>query len=635
MMIPALLLALLAQDPRPLPPAYSEVERGPNWIPATFQFGAYGTEKGKFVEPRAVAVGRENRVYVADTGNHRIQVFSIEGKLVGGWGGPGSEASQFLFPSGIAVSSAGEVFVADTGNHRIQVFDGQGMYLREIGRPGVGPEEFSAPAALAATKTQLLVAEADQARVQVFTLAGQFVRTIGGLRRATGVAGDDQGNVFVADGGAHRIARVDAKGETAAQWGQWGTPPALLASPAGLAWFDGRLFVADAANHRIQVFDRNGAYLYQWGRHPAFAHEGNGRLHGPWSIAVSPSGGYAVLCEPLEHRVQVFAIGAARAPRTFTDLPWWDALHARFHVAPKFTEPKGTRPTALTARLDPETHSVLFFDVEPRVPVFVGRIGIYGTRLGEFGDPAGLAADPSTGRFYVSERSNRRVQLLDLPRDPKTGTGFTAVPRAVAAWDLEPLLAGAGDGILPQRCSPGGIAVDADGRVYVVDEGNSAVLVFDRQMKLVRTILAPDRPSRFVDVAVAPGGKAVYVLDRFASKVRVFDAGGKALASWGTRAELPLPAGIAAGADGSLFVTDAGTHQILKFDPTGKLLLKWGSFGREASQFYSPRGISVVKADRVVVDDPGNHRGHVFTSTGEVVELFHMGGYAAPVAPTK
>jgi DNA-binding beta-propeller fold protein YncE len=61
-------------------------------------------------------------VYVADTYNHRIQVFSSGGTYLSQWGTSGSEPGEFSFPRGVAIDAAGNVYVADTGNHRVQKF---------------------------------------------------------------------------------------------------------------------------------------------------------------------------------------------------------------------------------------------------------------------------------------------------------------------------------------------------------------------------------------------------------------------------------------------------------------------------------------------------------------------------------
>ncbi len=93
---------------------------------------------GNLYGPRGVAVAPDGRVWVTDTGNHRVVSYGpmlSDAKIVGGKGsGPG----EFASPIGIAVSPSGEIFVADTGNKRIQVLGPDGTVRRALPFPGWG-----------------------------------------------------------------------------------------------------------------------------------------------------------------------------------------------------------------------------------------------------------------------------------------------------------------------------------------------------------------------------------------------------------------------------------------------------------------------------------------------------------------
>ncbi len=88
------------------------------------KWGKYGTTDGGFKSPTGIAVDSSaGKVYVADTANNRIQVFSSNGTFITKWGKYGLADGNLVSPTGIAVdSSAGKVYVADTANNRIQVF---------------------------------------------------------------------------------------------------------------------------------------------------------------------------------------------------------------------------------------------------------------------------------------------------------------------------------------------------------------------------------------------------------------------------------------------------------------------------------------------------------------------------------
>ncbi|MCA9858956.1 MAG: 6-bladed beta-propeller, partial [Thermomicrobiales bacterium] len=103
------------------------------------EFGAFGDtadaedaspEQGFFFGPRAIAVTGDE-IYVVDTGNERVQVFSPDGTFLRSWGGMGNGPTQFVEPVGIVVGPDGRVYVADSGNGRISVFQRDGTPIEQ------------------------------------------------------------------------------------------------------------------------------------------------------------------------------------------------------------------------------------------------------------------------------------------------------------------------------------------------------------------------------------------------------------------------------------------------------------------------------------------------------------------------
>jgi 4-amino-4-deoxy-L-arabinose transferase-like glycosyltransferase len=76
---------------------------------------------GHFFGPRGIAVSND-AIYVVDTGNERVQLFTRDGTFVDAWGGYGSAPDQLIEPVGIALGPDGNVYVADSGNARISIF---------------------------------------------------------------------------------------------------------------------------------------------------------------------------------------------------------------------------------------------------------------------------------------------------------------------------------------------------------------------------------------------------------------------------------------------------------------------------------------------------------------------------------
>ena len=93
------------------------------------QWGNRGDGQAEFKDPCGIAVGPSGEVFVADTWNHRVQVFSPAHAFTREWGG-------FFSPRGIAVDPSGSVFVADSGNNRIVRFSSSGAEGDRVGQEG-------------------------------------------------------------------------------------------------------------------------------------------------------------------------------------------------------------------------------------------------------------------------------------------------------------------------------------------------------------------------------------------------------------------------------------------------------------------------------------------------------------------
>lgn len=129
-------------------------------------FGSYGQEDGHLLEPAKLAV-RSNRLYVADRGAHRIQVWDVNTNTY-----VASIGREFAKPEAVA-TSADRLFVADSENHRIQVFDLTYRFMFAFGKKGKKNGQFDRPRDLVVHKCLLYVADSD--RIQVFTLEGVHV----------------------------------------------------------------------------------------------------------------------------------------------------------------------------------------------------------------------------------------------------------------------------------------------------------------------------------------------------------------------------------------------------------------------------------------------------------------------------
>lgn len=117
-------------------------------------------------------------LFVADTGNHRIQKFDLNGNLIAEWGGFGTTTGHFDSPWGVT-SDGSFVYVTDTGNNRVQVFDLDGIFQYTFGDEGTSGGLFDEPRGTVTKDGWLYVVDTANNRVQVFTTSGRFAMAFG------------------------------------------------------------------------------------------------------------------------------------------------------------------------------------------------------------------------------------------------------------------------------------------------------------------------------------------------------------------------------------------------------------------------------------------------------------------------
>lgn len=85
-------------------------------------WGQHAMGGANFSLPRSIAIDAQDRIAVTDSLRHDIKYFDVQGKFIGHFGGAGRKPGSVSFPCGISVTSDGRVYVAERGNARVQVF---------------------------------------------------------------------------------------------------------------------------------------------------------------------------------------------------------------------------------------------------------------------------------------------------------------------------------------------------------------------------------------------------------------------------------------------------------------------------------------------------------------------------------
>lgn len=111
--------------------------------------GSAGPEEGQLFFPTSIAVDRQQNLYVSETGNFRVGIFSTEGLYLGKVGGIGTSMGKFARPKGIALDREDRLYVVDAAFQNVQVFDSDRRLLMFFGGSGGGPGQLFLPVDIA------------------------------------------------------------------------------------------------------------------------------------------------------------------------------------------------------------------------------------------------------------------------------------------------------------------------------------------------------------------------------------------------------------------------------------------------------------------------------------------------------
>jgi hypothetical protein len=480
--------------------------------------GVLGTNNGtgtsaKFYFPFAVAVDTNGTVYVADCYNQVIRkitaagtVTNFAGKMSASGSADGSSTTaQFNYPVGVAVGSGGTVYVADWGNKLIRKITSAGAVSTLAGTAGssgsangTGPEaRFNQPYDVAADRNSGSVYVADSgnhlirkitsARV-VTTLAGQVVSsgtnngtgTAAQFTNPSGAAVDGNGNIYIADYGNEVVRKIsplcvvtNLAGLAGISGSNNGTGTAArFNGPVGVAVDrSGNVFVAEYQNHAIRKITPAGVVTTLAGRlGTAGTNNGTGtaaRFTNPFGVAVDASGNVYV-ADSGNHAIR--KITPAGVVTNLAGLVGTSGTNDGVGVAARFYYPEGVAVDGSNYLYvaDGLNHCIRKVAPDGRVTTLAGLCGYSGSNDGtnsnaRFSSPVGIALD-STGHLYVGDTGNQVVRKI-------TPDGMVTT---IAGWAGSSGSAD-GSGSEARFNSPEGLAVDANGFVYLADGNNHTI----------------------------------------------------------------------------------------------------------------------------------------------------------------
>ncbi len=526
--------------------------------------------------PTGIAVDAAGNIYITDAANLRIRMVvsgtinTIAGKGIQGFSGDGAAAIYATFnkPAGIAIDNLGNIYIADVGNNRIRKINSSGTISTFAGNgtPGFfgdggygSSAELNKPNAVAAdAKGNVYIADRANNRVRMVNSSG-VISTFAGtgwgsysgdggpaasaeINNPTGLAVDDSGSVFVADNRNFIIRRIDTTGTitTAAGDGLGGYSEdggmATMASvrfPNGLALDNsGNVYVADGINNVVRKIKTSGVIVTVAGNGTA----GYGGVGGSATAAglSSPVG------------VSVDALG-------------------NIYIADAGNN---------CVRKVDTTSGLISTIAGTGIAGFIGD-GAAATSA-ELDYPCSVTTD-AAGDIYIADLNNIRVRKIDA-----VGNISTIAGNGVRGYSGDNMPATS-----TALSSPGGIALDASGNLYIADYGEMMIRRVN-PAGTIHTVVG----SGFVGFS-GDGGKAdtamlnapsavtvdasgdIYIADQDNNRIRKVTAAGviSTVAGNGkigysgdyglaTKAWLNKPTGVAVDVSGNIFIADNNNHRI-------------------------------------------------------------------------
>jgi DNA-binding beta-propeller fold protein YncE len=224
-----------------------------------------GWGQGMFKVPHGLRVDGGGNIWTTDNGNHVLRKFTPDGKLaatLGTEGKPASGKEGFRAPDDVVFDSQGNLYVADSGNGRIVTLAPDGAYVTDWGKKGKAAGQFATAHALAIDEQDhIYVADRGNNRIQVFDASGKHLADWSGFGNPFGllVVGDE---LLVSEGDIHKIFHLDRAGKVPGQIAgrivaEWGGPETLKLPHLMAVDAKGTLYVAEVNGKRVQLFRRN------------------------------------------------------------------------------------------------------------------------------------------------------------------------------------------------------------------------------------------------------------------------------------------------------------------------------------------------------------------------------------------
>jgi DNA-binding beta-propeller fold protein YncE len=200
-------------------------------------------------------------------------------------------------------------------------------------------------------------------------------------------------------------------------------------------------------------------------------------------------------------------------------------------------------------------------------------------------------------RFVVSDPAERRIMIL--------------YPSGAVAGPIDLSKVPNGDSIMP-----GALALDRADKLYLVDETNRRIIIFDEKRRFLRTVKPDDSGLRGLNDVAVDAKSNIFVLDTVGGRVYQLSPDGKPQIAFGRRGpgkeQFDFPVALAVDRRGFVYVLDQHRGTIFVFKNDGSYQATIAARGWDEGKLLYPSAIIIDDADRIYIADRNNHRVQVF-----------------------
>ncbi len=617
------------------------LQQVPSPVPSSSELaGTFAWQSGGFESPVACAITPSGLVAVADASGQLVGLSAEDGSERWRTNIVGAEevgGEKLLQPSGVAALADGSILLSDRRRGSIDRYSPLGVWQEKFATDAPLRAPGQIAVGVAGNPPSPCVAIVDEAtgEIVICSLAGKEIRRIAreifqiknsAIGFPFGVAFCGDGKLVVTASEQNWVFLLDLSDNSAtvkvlASWGGRGPFPGLFHNPMGVA-SDGRwIFIADQFNHRVSRQDLQGRGQLAYGQHAVRPRDGEGAVHYPTAIAVcndvnrgAMKTSLAVVCEPFERRVQAFVPGLAVEPADIRlVLPKLDGVQSHFGAS-------AARDGQRLFMHDPESCSIVVFDLSKGQPLHVTNIANAGTKPHEIGKVDALLALNDGTRLLVADGINRRLALWELTPPPKEIIFEPFMAKLVKTRSYDRMN-------LPADARITGLARAPDGSILALCDEGPRIVTLDSSLRTASTaaIAAPDTTARAQSIAVAVDGTVGVVFDRPAMLCQFkWEQNAWRTSGFQQLHDVAFASGLITAPNNEWVVVDSWGDSVVRSASDGSIR-RIGSRGVADGQMWLPGAAVFGASGDLYVVDGGNHRAQRFGADGEWQMTFSLG----------